>query len=757
MTNGSPMKLILGFSIPLLFGYLFQQFYNLVDTLIVGRFLGVDALAAVGSTGSLNFLIIGFCMGVCNGFAIPLAHRFGAGDYKAMRAFMMNAVYLAVIFAAVMTVFTVAFCRPILQLMQTPENIIDDAYTYIVIIFAGIPATYLYNLVSGVIRSMGDSKTPLIFLALAAFVNIGLDLLLIIVFPMGVAGAALATVISQAFSGIACVIYSKRKFEILHTDEEERKVNKGYMKTLCGMGVPMGLQYSITAIGSVILQSAVNTLGSNAVASMTAGSKIGMFFCCPYDALGSTMATYGGQNLGAKKLDRLSGGLKAAGILGIGYSILAFVVLWLCGNQLAMFFVESAQAEVIANVRLFLVCNSAFYIPLAFVNIVRFLIQGMGYSKFAILAGVFEMAARTLVGFVFVPMFGYPAGHGQDEYINDHHFHWGYFIHAAAFIEQYSPGWATQWGDMVNLLVRDAATSDRNDPMFPYLRNFSPYAGHCWANGVASLPQGNDQESTSESMQFHSSLIHWGSVTGNRAVRDLGIYMYATEQSAVEEYWFDQHERILPSDWKYSLVSRVFGNDYDNGTFWTADIAASYAIELYPIHGGSFYLGRNLDYVRKLWSEIAANTGILSGEANSNLWHDTMWKYLSFIDPQKAIELYNSNPKRSLKFGISQAQTYHWLHSMNVLGQYDSSVTADYPVAMVFRKGDKVTHVAYNYDSAPRTVTFSDGATLVVEARSMGIDGGVVAYNTRCLGYVACCRLYGQSGRGCHIAGVGHG
>ena len=409
MTSGSPMKLILGFSVPLLFGFLFQQFYNLVDTLIVGRFLGVDALAAVGSTGSLNFLIIGFCMGVCNGFAIPLAHRFGAGDYKAMRAFMMNAVYLAVIFSAVMTVFTVAFCRPILQLMQTPENIIDDAYTYIVIIFAGIPATYLYNLVSGVIRSMGDSKTPLIFLALAAFVNIGLDLLLIIVFPMGVAGAALATVISQAFSGIACVIYSKRKFEILHTDEEERKVNKGYMKTLCGMGVPMGLQYSITAIGSVILQSAVNTLGSNAVASMTAGSKIGTFFCCPYDALGSTMATYGGQNVGAKKLDRLSGGLKAAGILGIGYSILAFVVLWLCGNQLAMFFVESAQAEVIANVRLFLVCNSAFYIPLAFVNIVRFLIQGMGYSKFAILAGVFEMAARTLVGFVFVPMFGYPA------------------------------------------------------------------------------------------------------------------------------------------------------------------------------------------------------------------------------------------------------------------------------------------------------------------------------------------------------------
>ena len=407
MTSGSPMKLILGFSVPLLFGFLFQQFYNLVDTLIVGRFLGVDALAAVGSTGSLNFLIIGFCMGVCNGFAIPLAHRFGAGDYKAMRAFMMNAVYLAVIFAAVMTVFTVAFCRPILQLMQTPENIIDDAYTYIVIIFAGIPATYLYNLVSGVIRSMGDSKTPLLFLALAAFVNIGLDLLLIIVFPMGVAGAALATVISQAFSGIACVIYSKRRFEILHTDEEERKVNKGYMKTLCGMGVPMGLQYSITAIGSVILQSAVNTLGSNAVASMTAGSKIGMFFCCPYDALGSTMATYGGQNVGAKKLDRVKEGLKAASLIGIIYSVIAFVILFFGGKYIALLFMDADQTEIIGRVAMFLIGNSMFYIPLTFVNVVRFTIQGMGFSTFAILAGVCEMAARSLVGFCLVPVFGF--------------------------------------------------------------------------------------------------------------------------------------------------------------------------------------------------------------------------------------------------------------------------------------------------------------------------------------------------------------
>lgn len=409
MTNGSPMKLILGFSVPLLFGFLFQQFYNLVDTLIVGRFLGVEALAAVGSTGSLNFLIIGFCMGVCNGFAIPLAHRFGAGDYRGLRAYMMNAVYLAIAFSVVMTVATVAFCRPILQLMRTPDNIIDQAYIYIVIIFAGIPVTYLYNLVAGVIRSMGDSKTPVVFLTLASALNIILDLVFIMAFHMGVAGAAWATVISQGVSGVGCLLYTMKKFEILHTSEDERKVNYSYMRALCGMGVPMGLQYSITAIGSVILQSAVNTLGSNAVAAMTAGSKIGMFFCCPFDALGSTMATYGGQNVGAKKLDRISQGLKSCSILGIGYSIIAFLILMVTGEELALFFVESAEAEVIANVQLFLLVNSAFYIPLAFVNIVRFLIQGMGYSKFAILAGVFEMVARTLVGFAFVPLFGFAA------------------------------------------------------------------------------------------------------------------------------------------------------------------------------------------------------------------------------------------------------------------------------------------------------------------------------------------------------------
>jgi len=316
-------------------------------------------------------------------------------------------------------------------------------------------------------------------------------------------------------------------------------------------------------------------------------------------------------------------------------------------------------------------------------------------------------------------LIGYPAGHGQDNNINDHHFHWGYFIHAAAFMEQFEPGWANQWGDMINLLVRDAASENRNDTEFPFLRNFSPYAGHSWANGFATFPQGNDQESTSESMQFASSLIHWGTITENNAIRDLGIYIYTTEQTAIEEYWFDVYERNFQASQQFSLVSRVWGNSYDNGTFWTADIAASYGIEMYPIHGGSLYLGHNKSYVDKLWNEISSNTGILSNQENPNLWHDTYWKYLSFTNPQAAIDLYDSYPDRSLKFGISDAQTYHWLHGMNALGTVNTTITANHPIAASFTDNGVITYVAHNYSNTPIIVTFSDGYKLNVPAKQM--------------------------------------
>lgn len=319
-------------------------------------------------------------------------------------------------------------------------------------------------------------------------------------------------------------------------------------------------------------------------------------------------------------------------------------------------------------------------------------------------------------------MLGYPSGHGQDNNINDHHFHWGYFIHAAAFMEQFEPGWVNQWGPMVNLLIRDAASSDRDDDLFPFLRNFSPYAGHSWANGFASFPQGNDQESTSESMQFASSLIHWGTITENDTIRDLGIYIYTTEQTAIEEYWFDVYDRIFESNHPYSLVSRIWGNSYDNGTFWTADIEASYGIELYPIHGGSLYLAHNKTYAQNLWAEMETKTVVLNNVAHPNLWYDTYWKFLSMTDAQKAINLYDAYEDRDLKFGISDAQTYHWLHAMNAIGVIDPSITSDYPIASAFDNNGDKTYVAHNYSDNAITVTFSDGFQLNVPANSMATN-----------------------------------
>lgn len=409
MTSGSTMKLILGFAVPLLMGMLFQQVYSLVDTIIVGRFLGVSALAAVGATGSINFLIVGFCQGICNGFALPVAQRFGAKDYDGLRKYVGNSAVLSIIFGGAITLITVIACRPILELMQTPADIIDLSYHYIVVIFAGIPAIMLYNILSAYLRSLGDSITPVIFLVLSAGLNIGLDLLFIVTFHWGVFGAAFATVLSQAVSGILCLILIIKKFNLLHLKREDWKLDWGYSRYLLIMGLPMGLQYSITAIGSVILQASVNTLGSTAVASMTAGSRISMFVVCPFDALGSTMATFGGQNVGAGRLDRLGRGLRSAVILGAIYSALILVILIFFGRDLILLFVSAKEAAVIAQAKQFLVTNAAFYLMLALVNIVRFLIQGMGFSGFAVFAGVFEMVARTLVGLVFVPIFGFTA------------------------------------------------------------------------------------------------------------------------------------------------------------------------------------------------------------------------------------------------------------------------------------------------------------------------------------------------------------
>lgn len=409
MTQGSPMKLIVGFALPMLLGYLFQQFYSMVDTVIVGKWLGVTSLAAVGSTGSVNFLVIGFCMGVCSGFAIPVAQRFGSGDYHSLRKFVANSIWVSILFAVVMTVLVCVFCMDILVWMRTPSDIIREAYKYIFIIFLGIPVTYLYNLTAGIIRSLGDSKTPVYFLVLSSVVNIILDIVSISVLGMGVEGPAWATVISQAVSGIFCLLYMVKKFEILRIQKDEWGWDGTHVKILCSIGIPMGLQYSITAIGTVIVQAAVNSLGSMAVAAVTAGSKVSMFFCCPYDALGGTMATYAGQNVGAKKLDRIHQGIRSAILLGVVYGIVACVVLVFFGKTIALLFLDAGETAILGQVQQFLTINSIFYVSLALVNIVRFCIQGMGYSTFAILSGVCEMVGRMVIGFGLVPVFGYAA------------------------------------------------------------------------------------------------------------------------------------------------------------------------------------------------------------------------------------------------------------------------------------------------------------------------------------------------------------
>lgn len=407
LTTGSPFKLILGFTIPMLFGYLFQQFYNMVDSIIVGQCLGVSALAAVGSTGSINFMINGFCIGVSSGFAIPIAQRFGAGDYKNMRKYVATSVWLSAGFSAIMTVVVGMLCMNILEWMNTPADIIDGAYAYIFVIFLGIPVTYFYNLLAGIIRSLGDSKTPVYFLLLSSGLNIALDFFTILGLGMNVEGPALATVFSQGVSAVLCYFYMKKHFSILQMSEDERRFDRKKAKNLCMMGIPMGLQYSITAIGSVVLQTAVNSLGSLAVAVVSTSNRVSMFFCCPYDALGGTMATYAGQNVGAQKLDRVREGVKIANLIGFAYAAVAFIILFATGDKLALLFMDGSETEIIRQIHQFLVINGSFYCFLTMVNVVRFAIQGMGFSGFAILAGVCEMIMRTIVGFFLVPLFGF--------------------------------------------------------------------------------------------------------------------------------------------------------------------------------------------------------------------------------------------------------------------------------------------------------------------------------------------------------------
>lgn len=409
MTEGKPLPLILQFAVPLLIGNLLQQTYNIIDAAIVGRILGADALAGVGASSSVQFLVLGFCIGVCCGFGIPIARSFGAQDYDKMRSDIFHGMALTGIFAVVLTVFCALLCPQILQILSTPDDIYENAYRYLFIIFLGIPFNLLYNLMSGIFRSVGDSRTPFMFLAFATVLNIGLDLFFIVVLHLGVAGAAAATVMAQALSGILCFIYMRKKMPVLHLGREDCRWSGDTVKLMLSMGLPMGLQYSITAIGSMVMQSANNGLGSVYVSGFTAGARIKQFAMCPFDALATGTSVFCSQNLGAGKMERIKTGIKQGTAVGILYGLFAGLVIIFFGRTLSLLFVSGENGAILDASARYLRCMGYFFWSLGILNVCRMCTQGLGFSVRVVFAGLLEMAARCVVSLFFVPVFGFTA------------------------------------------------------------------------------------------------------------------------------------------------------------------------------------------------------------------------------------------------------------------------------------------------------------------------------------------------------------
>lgn len=397
MTVGSPIKLILMFSLPLLIGNVFQQFYNMVDAIIVGQALGVDALAAVGATGSINFLVLGFVMGITSGFSVLVAQSFGAQDNARLRQTVAMSITLSIFVTVITTIVSVIGARPMLRLMKTPDNILDDAVKYIAVIYWGIVATMAYNMAAGILRALGDSKTPLYFLIVSSILNVILDIVFIVGFKSGVVGAAYATVIAQGVSAILCIIYIIKKFPILHLHREDWAFSFPLARRLFSIGLPMALQFSITAIGVMVLQSAINGFGSTVVGAYTAASKVEQLATQPMQTLGTTMATYCGQNMGAGRYDRIKAGMRSASIIAIATTLFAILVVVLGGNTIVKWFVSNPTQDVMHWAETYLRIIAIFFIFLSFLFLYRNALQGIGLSFIPLMAGVGEFVTRIVV------------------------------------------------------------------------------------------------------------------------------------------------------------------------------------------------------------------------------------------------------------------------------------------------------------------------------------------------------------------------
>ncbi|MHC5374392.1 MATE family efflux transporter [Enterococcus sp. LJL120] len=407
LTYGNPIKKVFWFTIPILIGNLFQQFYNIADTIIVGKFLGVNELAAVGATGSLMFIVLGFSQGCGAGFSIIISQHFGSKDHEKVKQGFGTSLVISALIVLILTVVSFAAIRPLLVFMRTPSEIFDLSYQYLSIIYLGTIASFAFNLLSNVLRGLGDSRTPLYFLIIACILNIFLDWFFVQIIPLGVKGVAIATVMAQAMASIGCMIYIKFRFPLLQLSKEHFKINKHEVKKQLALGIPMGFQYSIIGLGQVAIQYFLNLLGTAAVAAFTAAGKIEFFSSMPVQALGTALATFAGQNLGAKKVNRILYAFKRVFLISLGIAVLMGAINWFAASNLMRIFVNQSELEVIKLGAQVLQVNGLSYWLLAILFICRFTLQGLGKSFIPTVSGAMELLSRFLAAFVLSKQFGF--------------------------------------------------------------------------------------------------------------------------------------------------------------------------------------------------------------------------------------------------------------------------------------------------------------------------------------------------------------
>ena len=397
MTSGGPAGVIIRFMIPVFLGNIFQQFYNVADSIVAGQFIGVNALAAIGSTGSLMFFVTGWLNGLSSGFAILVSQWFGARQYDRMRHYVAMSVYLAAGFAILMTAVLMIANVPILRMMNFSDEIMPDVKAYMEIIYAGLIVTAAYNALASFLRALGDSRSPLYFLIISAAINVVLDIVFIVNFRMGVEGCAYATVIAQGISAVLCFVYILKKFPILHLKKENFVISFSSFGRLLALGIPMGLQFSITAIGTIIVQGAVNVYGEVYMAGFSAAGKLQNILSAVFTAFGATIATYVGQNRGAGRMDRVKVGVKYTQIMILAWSVVVMIAMYFGGKYMTWLFVSPSETEVVdAAVTYF---HTVFwcYPFLGSIFLYRNTLQGMGYGLGPMLGGVFELVARTAI------------------------------------------------------------------------------------------------------------------------------------------------------------------------------------------------------------------------------------------------------------------------------------------------------------------------------------------------------------------------